>query len=422
MAGSIEYDSVVEAVVEAGGPGAAVAVLEDGVVVHRNAYGLADLEWSIPLSPDCSFRIASLTKQFTAAAILRLQESGRLSIDDPIEAWLPDWSPRGRRVTIRHLLNHTSGIRGHDEGQGPRTSRPNLARMQVLESIRMAPFDAEPGHRYRYNNSGYLLLGEVIEAASGEVYERFLKSAFFDPLGMSGTRLWDPDDIIAMRARGYVRGRRRWHNARPDPLNWSHSAGALCSTLDDLAIWDRALRDARVIAPATFGEMIAPTMLAGGESFPYGFGWGIARYGGRDLHHHTGGISGYACQMARLTHERLTVIVLSNLYLFPFDRVTRGLLRVAMARSEPKLVSEPIDAAEIGRCVGAFINRDGDRVVVGSSGLDPSGLVRLGEGRFCAPQDPEVEFRFTDLGCGAYQKFEWVSPLWPIARYDRVEG
>ena len=345
-------DAVLRSLIPEGEPGAAVAVLRDGDFIYRKAHGLADLEWGTPLRPDCSFRIASLSKPFTATAVMRLAEQGALSIDDPVERHVPDFDPRGRTVTLRHLLNHTSGIRNHDQGHARRTDRANIPRDQLLREILAAPFDFEPGERYAYCNSGYILLGAVIEAASGQDYEAFLRTAFFEPFGMDRTGLCLADAIIPLRARGYVRGRSGFHNARPDPTNWSHSAGGLRSTLDDLAVWDRALRDGRAIGRESFAAMIEPTRLADGSSYPYGFGWGTATYGGRRLHHHTGGVSGFACQMARLTDEALTTIVLSNLYLFPFDRVTRGLLRVAMGMAPLEAATQPMTTETRTACAG----------------------------------------------------------------------
>jgi CubicO group peptidase (beta-lactamase class C family) len=422
MARTADFDAVLSAVVDPDGPGAVVAVLEDGAFVHRRAYGLADLEWGTPLSPDCSFRIASLTKQFTAAAVMRLEEQRRLGVDDRLEVHLPDWEPRGRAVTIRHLLNHTSGIRDHDEGQGPRTTRPDLARAEVLKQVFSAPFVSEPGERYRYCNSGYLLLGAVIEAASGQAYAAFLADAFFQPFGMTRTRLWDPDDLTPLRAHGYVRGRSGYRNARQDPLNWSHSAGNLLSTVDDLAIWDRALRRGEVIAPATFARMTAPTLLADGGVYPYGFGWGTATYGGRNLHHHTGGISGFASHLTRLDDGSLTVIVLSNLYAFPFDRVTRGLLRVALDLSPIMPTAASAASVDVRPLIGDYVGAENGRFPIGPGGADPSAFASLGDGRFCDPKDPEVEFRFSDLVDDAYHEFEYVSPLWPATKYVRARG
>jgi D-alanyl-D-alanine carboxypeptidase len=413
------YDAAVQGLIEGGAPGVAVAVLRDGEFIHRKAHGMADLEWGTALVPECSFRIASLTKQFTASAIMRLASRGALSLDDPLERRLPAFDPRGRTVTPRHLLNHTSGIRNHDEGHAKRTDRPNIPRERLLTEIMSAPFDFEPGRRYRYCNSGYILLGAVIEAVSGQDYEAFLRAEFFEPLGMTRTALCTAEAIIPQRARGYVRGRRGFHNARPDPTNWSHAAGGLCSTLDDLAIWDRALRVGHVMARESFARMIEPTPLADGSLYAYGLGWGIATYEGRRLHHHTGGVSGFACQMARLTDEALTTIVLSNLYLFPFDRVTRALLRVAMGLPPVESGGRLAAADDVGPCTGRFRDEDGAEIATGAGQTNPSRFKTLGDGRFHDPEDPEVEFRFSELGDGEYRVLHHLSPLWPTRRFVR---
>jgi CubicO group peptidase (beta-lactamase class C family) len=410
-------------------PGVAVAVLHDGEVVHRKAYGMADLEWDLPLQPDCSFRIASLTKQFTAAAVVRLAEQGRLSLEDPLQRHLPAFDPRGRTVTLEHLLTHTSGLRNHDKGAPLRTARPNVPVAEIIERVISAPFEFEPGARYRYCNSGYLLLGAVIAAASGATYEDFLEREFFAPLGMNRTGLFTRHIVVPRRARGHARGRQGFYNALGDAENWSYAAGGLSSTLDDLAIWDRALRAGQVMRPESFARMIAPTMTAEGP-YPYGFGWGTGEYFGHRLHHHTGGISGFACQMTRLTDEALTTIVLSNLYAFPFDRVTRGLLRAA--KDLPMFTPEgrPATAADIVACAGRFGDEDGNIFAA----VDDTGMVfatvperpelrsylKVGEGRFVSSADPEVEYRFSTLQDGRCQTLEHASPLWPTERFSRL--
>lgn len=421
MVESAEFDAAVDWAIEEGGPGAVVGVLRDGRFVHRKAYGLADLEWRTPLEPDCRFRIASLTKQFTAAAIMRLEAQGRLSIGDSLETHLPDFDSRGRQVTLRRLLDHTSGLRNHDLGQGPRAARPNTPRSEVRASLLQAQFESEPGERYRYCNTGYLLLGAVIEAVSGLAYGEFLAAQFFRPLGMADTGVFAHRDLIPKRARGFVRGRRGFHNADPDPMNWSDSAGALTSTLDDLAIWDRALREGSVVEPAAFARMIEPTLLNDGTEYPYGLGWGTAVYGGRPLHHHTGGISGFACQMARLDDGTLTTVVLSNLYLFPFDAVTRNLLRAGLGLAAAEAPEEPSRQSDLDACEGTFAGDDGGQLAIGAGGVDLAPFARLGEGRFCNPRDPEVEFRFSHMDAGRWQTLDYVSPLWPTFRYGRAD-
>lgn len=414
-----EFDSAVLNLIKDGAPGAAIAVLRDGEFIHRKTYGLADLEWGNALVPESSFRIASLTKQFTAMAIMRLAEQGALSIDDALEAYLPDFDSRGRRVTLRHLLSHTSGIRTHDHAPGDRTDRPNTPREQILKEIITAPFDFEPGSKYQYCNSGYLLLGAVIEAVSGLDYEAFLKAAFFDPLGMTRTALCTADAIIPLRARGYTRGKGGFQNAKQDPINWSYSAGGLCSTLDDLAVWDRALRDGSVIAPDSFASMLEATPLTDGSLYPNGFGWQLATYEGHRLHHHTGGNPGFACQMARLTDPALTTIVLSNLHLFPFELVTRRLLRLAVGLAPVEAAARPTTVQEFNPCTGRYRGEHGAEIVF--SAQMHMGLRTLSDGRFLNAQDPEVEYRFSEFDGENYQVYELLTPLGPVHRHVRCQ-
>ena len=412
-------DAVLTAEIEPGGPGAAIAVIRDGQFIHRKAYGLANIEWSVPLDPDAVFRIASLTKQFTATAIMMLAERGLLSIEAPIETYLPDWPARGRTVTVRRLLNHTSGVWSHDSTQIDRTKRPNPPVEEVIQLIYEQPFAFEPGERYSYNNSGYLLLGAIIAAVSGKAYADFLRDEIFMPLGMTRTGMLRHEAITPQRAYGYVRGRKRFHNARLDAMNWSHAAGALGSTLDDLAKWDRAIRENRLVSAETLETMLAPTPLNDGSNFPYGFGLGTADYEGRRVYHHTGGISGYACQMLHLRDQDLTTIVLSNLYLFPMDKVTRGLLRAALDLKDAPRAPAPLDPAHHAALTGRF---QGDGYVrelfAADGGLAfvegaAATLLPFSATGFWQTDDPEVEYRFTDLREGRYQRLTHASPLWP---------
>jgi CubicO group peptidase (beta-lactamase class C family) len=414
-----KIDAVLAAEIEPGGPGAAIAVIRDGQFIHRKAYGLANIEWDVPLNPDAVVRIASLTKQFTAVAIMMLAERGLLSIDAPIETYLPDWPARGRTVTVRRLLNHTSGVWSHDSARIDRTRRPNPPVEEVIELIYQEPFAFEPGERYSYNNSGYLLLGAIIKAVSGKPYADFLRDEIFTPLGMSHTGILRHEAITPGRAYGYVRGRKRFHNARLDAMSWSHAAGALGSTLDDLARWDRAIRENRLVSPETMESMLASTPLNDGSVFPYGFGWGTADYEGHRIYHHTGGISGYACQMLHFRDEDLTTIVLSNLYLFPMDKVTRGLLRATLDMDDVQRVAAPLNPDQSIAMTGRF---QGDgyvrEIFAADGGLafaegGAAGLLPFSPTGFWQADDPEVEYRFSDLRDGRYQRLTHGSPLWP---------
>jgi CubicO group peptidase (beta-lactamase class C family) len=398
------------------GPGAAIGVLRDGAWLHRSAYGMADLEWGVPLRADCVFRIASLTKQFTAMAVMMLEERGGLSVEDPLERWLPGWRPRGRRVTLRRLLDHTSGVWRHDSDQVERTQRPNPPLEELLDTICERDFEFEPGERYRYNNSGYLLLGAVIAAASQRPYEAFLQEAIFEPLGMKSTGLLTPERVTPRRVRGYVSGRSGFHNARADPTNWSQAAGGLGSTLDDLALWDRALREHRLVRADTFERMLAPTRLNDGSFFPYGFGWGLANYRGARVFHHTGGVSGFASHMLHFRDEPLTTIVLANLYLFPMDQVTRGLVKCANGWPESLELPRPVTAGELAPFAGRYENADGSIVVTD----EPDQWAALPGERLCSAADPEVDFRFSEREGDGFARLDHASPLWPVTTFRRT--
>jgi CubicO group peptidase (beta-lactamase class C family) len=414
-----QIDQLLARHVTPGGPGAAIGVIRGGEFIHRKSYGLADLEWGTPLDPDCVFRIASLTKPFTATAIMMLAERGALSVDDPVETHLPWWPARGRRTTIRHLLTHTSGVWRHDWDRELRMTRPDIRTAEILPLIGQHDFEFELGAAYRYNNSGYLLLGAIIEAVSGRKFFDFLREAIFEPLGMKHTGELRYETVTPRRARGHVRGRSGFHNARPDGEMFSYAAGGLGSTLDDLALWDRALREHRLLRPETMEAMLAPTVLRDGSANPYGFGWGITDdYLGQRICHHAGGVSGFACQMLRLRDQDLTTIVLSNLYLFPFDQVNRGLLRIALdAPFVPRKLATP-SADQMARCVGTYIGEEGRPFEINAA----ASWAALGDDRLCDPADPEVEHRFSELSDGVFQRLDYVSPLWPTSTWRRATG
>jgi D-alanyl-D-alanine carboxypeptidase len=404
-----------------------VGVLRNGVFVHRKAYGLAELEHGVALTPESVFRIASLTKQFTAAAVMLLAERGRLDVDAPIERYLAGWRPRGAAITVRRLLNHTSGIWRHDSTEAARTDRPNTPVAEILERIYAAPFEYEPGERYAYNNSGYQLLGAIIAGVSGRQYADFLHAEFFEPLGMARTGVSSHDLVIPGRAHGYVQGRRGLLNARPDSMNWSFAAGSLHSTLDDLARWDRAVREGSIIRADTREAMLEPTVLNDGSIYPYGFGWGLANYAGRRVYHHTGGISGFATQMLHLRDEDLTTIVLSNRYLFPTDQATRAVLRAALDLPDPRSPELELDGGLLAAYAGHYSAVSGReqtfRAVAGGLALAPEGpatLTATSIGLFHQSTDPEITFAFSEPREGRFQRVTIHSPLWPDETLDRA--
>ena len=225
----------------------AVAVVKDGRLVLARGYGYADLENSVPASAETIYRLGSITKQFTSLAIMQLAEAGKLSVDDELTKFLPDYPVQGHKVTIHQLLNHTSGIKSYTSLPNFfRTARQDLSHGDMLALFKDLPFDFEPGIKMQYNNSGYYLLGLVIEKASGQSYAEYLTEHIFRPLGMHATRYGDTRPLIPHRAQGYKRSLGELVNDDPISMTAPFAAGALVSNVLDLVKWHQATRSRRL--------------------------------------------------------------------------------------------------------------------------------------------------------------------------------
>jgi CubicO group peptidase (beta-lactamase class C family) len=318
--------------------GAAVAVLRNGHVAFSRGYGRSNLELSTPVSAKTVFRIGSLTKQFTAAGVLLLAEQGKLKIDDKLSLYLPDF-PRANEVTLRDLLNHTSGI--HNFTEGPvidKISTTGATVPQLVADIAgQSPlYDFDPGTGWWYSNSNYALLGAVIEKVTGESWAAFMKTEIFDKLGMVDTAADDARDVVPGRASGYslIKGARgKFRNADFTDMSVPYAAGALRSTLEDLTRWNAGLYGGKLLKPQSLKEMLAPGRLRngaedqtaiawpGGKAFappagyvpgPYAFGLDHHSEDGRRIVGHDGSIAGFDALMQTYVDEGLTIIVLTN--------------------------------------------------------------------------------------------------------------
>ncbi|WP_149195649.1 serine hydrolase domain-containing protein [Luteimonas suaedae] len=296
-----------------GAPGAAVLVLHDGDAVVRRGYGLADLEAGTPVTPASNFRLASLSKQFTAAAILLLAEDGRLRLDDPVRKWLPTLPAAAEPVTLHHLLSHTSGLIDYEEVM-PEAIDGQLHDADVLALLE--PHDRlyfAPGTQYRYSNSAYALLALIVGKASGSDFATFLRERIFLPLGMARTVAFeDGKSTVADRAYGYRRVDGDWTRSDQSPTSAVLGDGGIYSSIDDLAKWDAALYDDRLLSDASRALAFAPqTTTPTGEDDvdAYGYGWRL--HGGETLWH-SGETTGFRNVILRFPRQRLTVIVLSN--------------------------------------------------------------------------------------------------------------
>ena len=308
-------DGLLREVIKGSAPGAAVLVAQAGKVLFKQAYGYASLEHLAPVTVDTKFRIGSITKQFTAAAILRLQEQGKLSVRDPLSKFIPDY-PRGAEVTLHHLLTHTSGIHSY-------TSKPNFLETvsayttpeDLIKSFKNDPYDFDPGKKWLYNNSGYFLLGYIIEKVSGQTYGEFLKQQFFEPLRMKNTGVHHWSDILEHEAFGYAYEAGRFRKAQNWDMSHAGGAGALYSTVEDLYLWNEALFGGKVLNAESLKAAFTPvkTDIAGlGPEEGYGYGWAIASLRGLKEVQHGGGLHGFLSHLRRLRQEQFTIVVLIN--------------------------------------------------------------------------------------------------------------
>jgi D-alanyl-D-alanine carboxypeptidase len=290
-------------------PGLALAVIRHGKVIKMRGYGLANVELGVPVHSDTVFDLASVTKQFTATAILSLMEEGKVRLDDQISRYLPNTPDAWKLITVRHLLTHTAGFPGGIEFR-TRPERWSYTTAQMFKSATETLMSFAPGEQWRYSNVGYFLLGMIIEKASGQYYGDFVIERFFKPLNMTATSLPDQWKIIKNRADNYtlrdgelVHNRRRAHIQLP-------SSGGLLSTVRDLVKWDAALESGKLVKRSSLEQMWAAVRLNDSTTHPYGFGWFVDERRGHRLISH-GGSTG--TEYSRYPDDGLTVIVLTNL-------------------------------------------------------------------------------------------------------------
>jgi CubicO group peptidase (beta-lactamase class C family) len=294
-------------------PGAAVIVCQDSVPILRKGYGLANLELQVPVEPRMVFRIGSVTKQFTAVAILMLLEEGKLDLQDPLDRYLPDYPAQGKTITIEHLLTHTSGIRSYtDMPEWLPLMRKDLKVDEMIAIFKDQPLDFGPGERWQYNNSGYFLLGAIIEKVSGKPYARFIQERIFEPLAMKSAFYDDPGRLVPGRAAGYSKGEQGTMNAPYISMSQPYSAGSLACSVDDLALWDAALYTDKLLKPEILQKAWTSHILPDGTDTRYGYGWGVSEYAGFTLIAHGGGINGFVCQVTRIPGLRLFTALLTN--------------------------------------------------------------------------------------------------------------
>jgi CubicO group peptidase (beta-lactamase class C family) len=390
-------DAIIAPLYKADAPGATIIVVKDGKTVFRKAYGMADLARQITLTPETTMRIGSITKQFTAAAILLLADEGKLALTDDITKYLPDYPAQGKKITIEHLLTHTSGVASY-------TSKPdyiaNMAKdltvAELIDSFKNDTLDFEPGSNWRYSNSGYVLLGAVIEKVSGMPYARFVEQRIFIPLGMTNTAYEGYERAPNPHALGYEPGKNGFVPAPRLSMTQPYSSGSLVSTVDDLARWDAAVSEGRLLKASTWQRAFTPYRQTNGKTADYGYGWELETLRGVQKVAHSGSVIGFLGYVMRLPSEHVYVAVLSNSRggLVKPDLPADKAAAIVIGKPFPEFKATKIDPALLDQYAGVYksgtgasktLRRVGDALAMQRAGGQRIPLTPYSESGFFTP-------------------------------------
>jgi D-alanyl-D-alanine carboxypeptidase len=354
-------DSIAQAPVKSGAvAGIAAAVVKGRDTLLMKGYGYADIENQVSVTPQTVFRIGSLTKQFTSSAVMQLVEQKKISLDDDLTKYIASYPTHGRRIPVRYLLNHTSGIPSYTDIGAPfgRVMRLDLAPDSLLAIVAHDSLQFEPGSHMYYNNTGYFMLGMVLEKVTGRKYGEYLENTMFKPAGLSSTIYCDTRRIIPHRAQGYDRTPAGIVNADYLSMQLPYAAGSLCSTVGDLVSWTQQLQSGRIVSAASYREMTTPVKLSSGRPMTYAFGLTSDTVAGRRIVAHGGGINGFISYLLSAPQDSLVVAVLSNTSPAPSSAVAEAIMRVVLgvppAPGPKPIVDLALTPAERARYAGEY--------------------------------------------------------------------
>lgn len=323
---SSQIDSLMASYFESTSPGGAVMVIQNGGIVYQNGYGLADVENGAPITTDTVFHLGSVGKQFTAMGIMMLVEQGRLNYDDPISNYLPELKWMGDEVTVRRLLHHTSGILGYDDSDEIYDALVASADLPTNDDLlnvlaEVGDFQSDPGEQYSYSNTGYDILGALIEHVSGQTYSAFMSDHIFEPLKMTHTFAMPNNQRLNgknVAASYYFENGKPWAY-EPDPLDLLSGSGSIYSTVGDMFLFDQALYTDELVSQETLADAFVSGVLNNGEETEYGFALDLGEYAGETYAAHSGAWLGFESYYLRFPERNLSVVVLLN-----FDYLETG--------------------------------------------------------------------------------------------------
>lgn len=349
------------------GPGLAILVARDDKALFKHAYGQASIELGVPLKPEHKFRIGSVTKQMAAAALLKLIDDGKAALNDPLSKYLPDY-PKGSEITLLQLLNHTSGVKSYTgiAGYMHNNIRRELTTAELIDEFKDLPFDFEPGSAFKYNNSGYVLLGAVIENISGQSWHQYLNDAILAPNKLSHILYPGETSIVAGMASGY--GQLDDNPATTASLlsmTQPHAAGALVADLTALWQWNRTLHEGKVLKPDTYTQMVTPTGAAAENGGNYGFGITTGSLRGLTSLQHGGGINGFSSLLLYIPETKVTVAILSNNESpgVNFDYISRKLAAFAAGKEYPDYQTIDLTEPQLQEFSGVYSKGEDSRTL-----------------------------------------------------------
>ena len=386
-----DIDNIFNQAYPANSPGATVLIAKDDKIIYRKAFGMANLELNVPMKLENVLQLASITKQFTSVAILMLLEQGKLSLQDPLSKYIADY-PRGNEITLHHLLNHTSGIMNYTKLPEFRTkTRLDMTPEEIISSFKNLPLEFNPNEKHEYSNSGYVLLGYIIEKISGMSYEDFIHKNIFEKLGMKNSYYGNSYKIIPNRANGYQLYEGNYENAEYMSTTIPYAAGSLMSTVDDMFLWNKAIRHNTLISEKSKQIAFTNHTLTNGKHGNYGYGWFINELAGMTTLEHTGGINGFTTSGIYVPDNNIYAIVLSNLDDGKGPE-TYNLKAVSILMGKPIVEKKAVELSEkqLKKWVGAyqfedvirFITYDNDGLYSVREGGRPFKLIPLSENEF----------------------------------------
>jgi len=351
------FDKILSEQFKTDEPGATALVSRNGQVIYKKAFGMANLELNVPMQVDNVFWIASMGKQFTAMAILQLMEQGKLNLQDEITKFIPDYPTQGNKITIEHLLTHTSGIHNFSGMKDPdKKLTTDCTPNEVIDFFKNLPMSFAPGTKWEYSNSGYFLLGYIIEKITGKTYAEYLEENFFKPLGMTNSLYANNKRIIKNRVGAYSQGDNGFENSRTLNMTHVYSAGAIQSTVEDLFKWHQAVHAYKLVKKENLDKAFTRYKLTDGKETDYGYGWRLGYVYESSSIWHGGGIEGFGTTEIYLPKEDVFVAVFSNCDCnYPRDIASR---LAALAVGRPyEYIELPVENTILQEYTGVYENQ-----------------------------------------------------------------